>query len=183
MGIVVILPKSLQRILNPELNLNLSAKDEDCVSFLALESLLEFDWQVAISNRKLSIAEFKKLIRDSSSLVRIVDRCVLLDDKEMEAFLKKLDKLPNRLNQAEVMQAALTGELDEAKVALDKQLTDLFNKFNTYKPVMVPSNLAAQLRPYQEWEFSWLMQNIEAGFGSIIADDMGLGKTDLTQKK
>lgn len=177
MGIIVILPKSLQRILNPALNLNLSAKDKDCVSFLGLESLLEFDWQVAIGERKLSITEFKKLIRDSSSLVRIVDRCVLLDDKEMEAFLKKLDKLPNRLNQAEVMQAALTGELDEAKVALDRQLTDLFNKLNAYKPVMAPSNLSAQLRPYQERGFSWLMQNIEAGFGSIIADDMGLGKT------
>ena len=38
-------------------------------------------------------------------------------------------------------------------------------------------NLNAKLRPYQEIGFSWLLQNINLGFGSVLADDMGLGKT------
>jgi hypothetical protein len=47
------------------------------------------------------------------------------------ALLKKLDKLPEHLSQAELMQAALAGEFNEAKVALDQQIKDLFDKFNT----------------------------------------------------
>ncbi|APR97870.1 DEAD/DEAH box helicase [Wolbachia endosymbiont of Folsomia candida] len=179
-GITVILPKSLQKIFKPELSLNVSAKDkikEDRESFLTLESLLKFDWKVAIGDKKISVKEFKKLLKDSRGLVRIVDQYVLLDDKEVESLLKKLDKTPNYLNQAELMQAALTGEMNEAKVAFDHQLTNLFSKLNTYTPVNTPNNLIAQLRPYQERGFSWLIQNIESGFGSIIADDMGLGKT------
>lgn len=179
-GIKVILPKSLQKILKPQLSLNLSTKDkikEDRESFLTLENLLKFDWKIAIGDKKISITEFKKLLKDSRGLVRIVDQYVLLDDKEVEALLKKLDKLPDYLSQAELMQAALTGEVNEAKVAFDQQLTTLFNKLNTYTPVTTPNNLIAQLRPYQERGFSWLVQNIESGFGSIIADDMGLGKT------
>ncbi|MDX5487267.1 MAG: SNF2-related protein, partial [Wolbachia endosymbiont of Andrena praecox] len=179
-GITVILPKSLQKIFKPQLSLSLSAKDkikEDRESFLTLENLLKFDWKVAIGDKKLSVTEFKKLLKDSRGLVRIVDQYVLLDDKEVEALLKKLGKLPEHLNQVELMQAALAGELDEAKVVLDQQIKNLFDKFNTYASVDVPSNLTAQLRPYQERGFSWLIQNIETGFGSIIADDMGLGKT------
>lgn len=179
-GVIVILPKSLEKILKPQLSLNLSTKGkitEDRESFLTLEKLLKFDWKIAIGDREIGITESKKLLKGSRGLVKIVDQYVLLDDREVEALLKKLDKLPEHLSQAELMQAALAGEFNEAKVALDQQIKDLFDKFNTYTPVDVPSNLTAQLRPYQERGFSWLVQNIEIGFGSIIADDMGLGKT------
>lgn len=179
-GVIVILPKSLEKILKPKLSLNLSAKgkiEEDRKSFLTLEKLLKFDWKIAIGDKEISITEFKKLLKDSRGLIKIIDQYVLLDDKEVEALLKKFDKLPERLSQAELMQAALGGELDGAKVGLDQQIKSLFEKLNTYVPVDVPSNLTAQLRPYQKRGFSWLVQNIETGFGSIIADDMGLGKT------
>ena len=41
----------------------------------------------------------------------------------------------------------------------------------------VPHSLTGDLRPYQKIGYSWLVQNIRYGFGSILADDMGLGKT------
>ena len=40
-----------------------------------------------------------------------------------------------------------------------------------------PHSLTGDLRPYQKIGYSWLVQNIRYGFGSILADDMGLGKT------
>ena len=40
-----------------------------------------------------------------------------------------------------------------------------------------PNYLTGELRPYQKMGYSWLVQNIRYGFGSILADDMGLGKT------
>lgn len=42
---------------------------------------------------------------------------------------------------------------------------------------VLPANLAAQLRPYQEDGYRWAMSLAEAGFGACLADDMGLGKT------
>ncbi|WP_386086827.1 SNF2-related protein [Wolbachia endosymbiont (group A) of Norellia spinipes] len=183
-GIVAVLPESLQKVFKPQLSLNLSTKDEikeedddNHEIFMMFEDILKFDWRVAIGDKKFSISEFKRLLKNSRKLVRIMDQYVLLDDKQVGGLLKKLDKLPNSLNRAELVQAVLTGELDETKVAFDQQLTSLFKKLNTYTPVTTPNNLTAQLRPYQERGFSWLVQNIESGFGSIIADDMGLGKT------
>jgi len=41
----------------------------------------------------------------------------------------------------------------------------------------VPATLAAELRPYQEDGYRWMMALAEAGFGACLADDMGLGKT------
>lgn len=44
-------------------------------------------------------------------------------------------------------------------------------------PVVVPSTLRAELRPYQEVGLSWLAALYDARLGGILADDMGLGKT------
>ena len=40
-----------------------------------------------------------------------------------------------------------------------------------------PKGLKAQLRPYQQKGFSWMVQLNKHGFGGCLADDMGLGKT------
>ncbi len=41
----------------------------------------------------------------------------------------------------------------------------------------LPVGLTAQLRPYQEQGYQWLMRLAECGAGACLADDMGLGKT------
>lgn len=40
-----------------------------------------------------------------------------------------------------------------------------------------PKGLKAQLRPYQQKGFSWMVYLNKEGFGGCLADDMGLGKT------
>ena len=180
LGILIVLPKSLRKVFKPKLSLNLSSEGkikDDRESFLNLSSLLKFDWEIAIGDKKLSISEFKKLLKTSRNLVKIVDEYVFLDEKEMENLLKQINKLPSELSQHDLMQAALSGELDGANVEIDKHLESLFKNLSKIKPVKVPKNLKADLRPYQERGFSWLVQNIETRFGSILADDMGLGKT------
>ncbi|MEK7339319.1 MAG: DEAD/DEAH box helicase, partial [Verrucomicrobiota bacterium] len=124
-----------------------------------------------------SLIEFKKMIKESRGLIRIVDEYVLLDEKEMQALLKQIEKLPEHLSQADLMQAMLAKELNGASVDVDKQFNTLFHQLEKSDPISIPKNLNAQLRPYQERGFNWLLQNIEIGFGSILADDMGLGKT------
>jgi superfamily II DNA or RNA helicase len=41
----------------------------------------------------------------------------------------------------------------------------------------IPSSVKAELRPYQQKGFEWLLLLAEAGAGACLADDMGLGKT------
>ncbi len=41
----------------------------------------------------------------------------------------------------------------------------------------LPTQIEAQLRPYQEVGYQWLSGLAKYGFGGILADDMGLGKT------
>ncbi|MBR6196741.1 MAG: DEAD/DEAH box helicase [Bacteroidaceae bacterium] len=45
---------------------------------------------------------------------------------------------------------------------------------------VIPKELHATLRSYQEEGFKWLLKNLEAHTGCCLADDMGLGKTIQT---
>lgn len=54
------------------------------------------------------------------------------------------------------------------KVAIGKPLFQLLPS---------PTGLKAELRPYQQKGFSWMMYLHEQRFGGCLADDMGLGKT------
>jgi uncharacterized Zn finger protein/superfamily II DNA or RNA helicase len=179
-GVYIALPKSLRNLCSPRLTLSMKSKKriEGCSSgHVSLESLLDFDWTVAIGDQNVSLEEFKKLLKKSSGLVRFAGSYVLLDEKQMESLLKQFDRLPTSLSQAEIIQAGLSGDYESASVKMDAQLTRLFTQMRQYQPKTIPHNLEAQLRPYQERGFSWLVQNIDMGFGSILADDMGLGKT------
>ena len=55
-----------------------------------------------------------------------------------------------------------------------KRFKKLVNEAKIYD---APKSLTGELRPYQKIGYSWLVQNIQHNFGSILADDMGLGKT------
>ncbi|MDR2794694.1 MAG: DEAD/DEAH box helicase family protein, partial [Holosporaceae bacterium] len=179
-GVFIALPKSLQKIFTPNIALNLKAKQkikDSRTGFLSLESLLDFDWTIAIGDCNISLEEFKKLLKKSKGLVRFANQYVLIDEKAMESLLKRFESLPRTLSQNELMQAMLAESYESATVNLDEQIQELFSEMKKYKSRKVPSNLNTQLREYQERGFNWLVQNIDVGFGSILADDMGLGKT------
>jgi SNF2 family DNA or RNA helicase len=179
-GVIVVFPKSLHKILKPKINLALKTKEkikDDRPSFLSLKNLLEFNWQIALGDQAISIEEFKKILKQSGQLVKVMDKYILLDEKEVAELLKQIEKLPESLSQEYLLQAMLAEEIDNAVVSIDNNLKKLVQSFNKYQQLPVPNNLKACLRPYQERGFNWLIQNIHSSFGSILADDMGLGKT------
>ena len=180
LGIGVILPKALRNLARPQASLSLSSSDsgETAVSYLNLDQLLAFDWQVAIGDRRVSVDEFRRLMADASGLVRIMDQYVMIDEGEARQLLDKLDTPPEELSRAELLQAGLSGELDGAEVAPDEDARALFDQLIApQSPPSVPATLNARLRPYQQRGFEWLAENARLGFGSLLADDMGLGKT------
>jgi len=179
LGIGVVLPKALRNLAKPQASLALSSGGTDKeVSYLNLDQLLDFDWQVAIGDERMSVDEFRRLVANASGLVRLRDQFVLVDQSEVHQLLERLEQPPSELSRAELLQAGFSGELDGAAVDTDGNTRRLFEQLvRPEAPPPVPAGLAAHLRPYQQRGFEWLAGNAELGFGSLLADDMGLGKT------
>jgi SNF2 family DNA or RNA helicase/uncharacterized Zn finger protein len=178
MGISIILPKSLEKTLKPRLTLQLKSKsiDKNEMGYLSFRDLISFDYEIHIGGEVITEAEFRKLLDKSEKLVKIANEYVVLDETEIKSILKKLNK-PLKLNNNELLQATLTEEYEDLDIELDKNLSKIVEQITNFETLNAPDNLDAKLRPYQLRGFSWLMQNIKTGFGSILADDMGLGKT------
>jgi uncharacterized Zn finger protein/superfamily II DNA or RNA helicase len=180
LGVSILLPKALQHLVKPRLRLNLKAKQSlkpTRESFLNLSNLLDFEWKIAIGKQQIDPKAFKKMYGTARGLIRIKDHYILLDNSDIEPLINRIDTLPKRLENIELLQAMLANDTGEYEIQTNTHVEQFLKAMREYKPVTVPPNLQAILRPYQQRGFSWLVQNIETGFGSIIADDMGLGKT------
>ena len=179
LGIGVILPKALRNLIRPQASLSLSSTDSGAaVSYLNLDRLLDFDWQVAIGDQRVSVDEFRRLVDNASGLVRLFDQYVMVDEREIGQLLEKLENPPADLSRMDLLQAGLSGELDGAAVSTQEDARELFDQLiRPESPPPVPEALEAELRPYQKRGYEWLAQNARLGFGSLLADDMGLGKT------
>ncbi|HEV7350979.1 DEAD/DEAH box helicase [Telluribacter sp.] len=178
-GIRIMLPKSLQKLVRPQLSMTLDAEDTGRVaasSVIDLESMLAFRWEVAIGDEHVNTSEFVGMIENYRGLVKIKDQYVYLEEKEIRALLDKL-KNPPEVDSQTILQAALTEEYDGSGVKLSKSARKLIKKLTDPETVSLPHTLKATLRPYQQRGYEWLYKNARIGFGSLIADDMGLGKT------
>ncbi len=175
MGLKIIQPKSLQKIFKPKLKLDITSQNEQ--TYITFNDLTGFNWKVAIGNTSCSPEEFKRLAEKSRGIVKIVNEYVMLDEQDVKSLIKQIDRLPEKLNRHDLTKAVLSGEIMESDVEVDGEFDELIESITQFDDVNVPQNIIAKLRDYQKRGFSWLVQNIRTGFGSILADDMGLGKT------
>ncbi len=179
-GIRVLMPKALRKLLRPQMSMALQADDESGIikksSIISLDGMLSFRWHIAIGDKVLSEAEFLKMVKELSGIVKLNDQYVFFDEKEIQALIDKLENPPT-LDPNQLLQAALTEQYEGARVVLDKNTRQLIDRLLTNEGTETPAGLRATLRPYQQSGYEWLYKNTRLGFGSLIADDMGLGKT------
>lgn len=73
----------------------------------------------------------------------------------------------------------IINEGDRNKVRIGKQFRQLIQTLKNPDELefVIPENLQAELRDYQEVGFQWLKTLAYYSLGGILADDMGLGKT------
>jgi SNF2 family DNA or RNA helicase len=172
LGVEVVLPKALKKALSPRLVLDVKAKGSGSLqSYLDLGSVLQYDWRIAIGDQLLTPAAFERLVKAKKEIVIFRDGFVRLDPGEVARLLERarskrgpsaLDLIAARLSGDAVFSAdaeAVAGSLFESA---DEAL---------------PAALVADLRPYQERGYRWVLSNFRSGFGCVLADDMGLGKT------
>ena len=176
-GINILLPKALQNLVKPRLSLNLQSNGSQKIgSYLDLQKMLSFEWQIAVGAEIISGDEFKKLVKGLSGVVKIKEQFVLIDKDDIDKLFNNLNN-PPKLNANELLKTGLTGEYNNAKIGLSKEAKKAIESLIKIEKVELPDNLYATLRPYQISGYEWMYKNAKLGFGSLIADDMGLGKT------
>lgn len=175
LDIDILLPKSLQEIIRPKPSVRVKRKVEGN-SFLNLNQLFDFDWQVAIGDSLMSKEEFQQLIKKSNGLLKYKSNYIYVDQSEIEKIYKHFTST-KELSAFEMLRAALGGEYQGSTVGLTDEVQDLIAELTNFSEIELPEGIQAQLRPYQHRGFSWMYRNAKIGFGSVLADDMGLGKT------
>jgi SNF2 family DNA or RNA helicase/uncharacterized Zn finger protein len=178
LGIRILLPNAMKSLVRPMPSLLLDQKRDSKTgkSFLNLEEMLGFNWQIAIGEHLIPVKEFANLVKGLSGIVNIKGNYVLVDQKEIRQLLNSLNS-ERELSAHELLQAALTEEYQEAGINISKEARALIRSMLKETEIAQPDGVKATLRPYQQRGWKWLYRNANLGLGSIIADDMGLGKT------
>ncbi len=158
------------------------------VASLTFESIVEYDWQLALGGEPLSPQEFEKLAALKVPLVQVRDQWVELKPEQIQQAIKFWEKRKGagELSLQESLRLALslepmgqTGGLPVSEVVADGWLNDLIQQMTGGKidPLPAPSDFHGTLRHYQSAGLSWLAFLRQWGLGACLADDMGLGKT------
>jgi SNF2 family DNA or RNA helicase len=154
---------------------------------LNMDSLVQFDWELALGDETLTREEFERLAALKMPLVQVRGRWVLLQPEEIEAAIafweKKKEQEQMRLRDALGLALGVTEEaagLPVHGVETSGWLDDLLRELRSGETLQVlpsPRRFVGQLRPYQVRGYSWLAFLRQWGLGACLADDMGLGKT------
>ena len=150
-----------------------------------LDALLQFDWQIAVGNLRLSPAEFQSLASRNVPLVKLRGQWVQIDleaARQAAAFLEK--QKDQSLTLAEALRTAYGASRTETGLPVlglggtswIEQLLEQVPgaKVETHPQ---PPSFNGTLRPYQLRGLNWLSFLDRLGIGACLADDMGLGKT------
>jgi len=177
LGIRIMLPRSLSYLFKPKISIKLSKKSKDKVqSFLGLNELLDFQWQIAVGDELLDFEEFQKLVKNMSGLVKIRDKYLLINHDEINKLYKQIEK-NEKISSEILLQSLLSEDFNGSPVGISDEIREVVENILKTEKVSLPENLLATMRPYQIKGYEWLVKNAKLGMGSIIADDMGLGKT------
>lgn len=152
-----------------------------------LDSLVDFDWRVAVGDLRLSPDEFGKLVNSRSPLVRFRGQWLQIDVDAADRAARALEKSKKgKITLAEAFRTAFVGSSGLSTEGVPvigltgsswvQQLLEQTPSARL-KGLEQPTAFVGQLRPYQLRGLDWLWFLHRLGIGGCLADDMGLGKT------
>jgi hypothetical protein len=156
---------------------------------ISLNSVLTFDWQVALGDEVLTLEELQALAKLKAPLVRIRGQWVELSAEEIQAALDFWkQKEEGQAKARDIVRMALgmgqaPGGLEVSGVSATGWIADLLEQLQgqaNFEELAPPAGFSGTLRPYQVRGYSWLAFLGRWGLGACLADDMGLGKTIQT---
>ncbi len=156
---------------------------------LSLDKLVNYRWEVSLGEASLTRSEFDALVALKSPLVQMRGQWVQLDPDQIESAIRFWQRLESGgvLSLADAVQLGLDGApidgLDVQEVTYEGWLAEWMAHLTGGEQLAVlpqPVQLLGQLRPYQQYGYSWLDFLRRWRLGACLADDMGLGKTIQT---
>ena len=159
-----------------------SATKTKSKGYFSLDSLVEYQYQLAIGDRNVSTKEWQELVNAKTPLVHFRGQWMELDRDKMQEFLKFWqthgEEKPQMTMLEFLQRSAEAG--DDWEVEHDESLADMMAKLQNksqFEPVTDLQQLNGTLREYQKRGVSWLSYLEQLGINGCLADDMGLGKS------
>jgi SNF2 family DNA or RNA helicase len=153
-------------------------------------NLFAVDGQIEIDGEILELKELIDQLRAQKRYIELPSSNWAFITKELEKKIMEIsgalnpDSKENENHDLDLASALLLNDLSKQSEFIDlkhknKKLKSIIENFEKLKDKTyeTPSEIKANLRPYQTSGYSWLMKNYELGLGCVLADDMGLGKT------
>lgn len=152
---------------------------------LNMNSIMQFDWEVALGDDTISMEELEAMAELKSSLVRTRGMWIVVSAEDIRAAIELLKKGHTRGSlrdavQMEMGMGAIPSELEWGGISSADDLSDIMETIKdhtTLEDAIQPAGFVGDLRPYQQRGYSWLSFLRRWGLGGCLADDMGLGKT------
>lgn len=102
--IEVVLPEELTNIVIPRASINAKVKESrsgdlaDLInntasSKISLDDILDFTYEIAIGNEKISLEEYKKLLETNNGLIKYKNKYVLIDQEESKKIFEQIGKI------------------------------------------------------------------------------------------
>lgn len=159
-----------------------SATKTKSKGYFNLDSLVEYQYQLAIGDEQVTTAEWQQLVNAKSPLVHFRGQWMELDRDKMQEFLKFWqahgDEKPKMTMLEFLQRSAEAG--DDWEVEHDESLAEMMEKLQDKSQFELVDDLAqlqGTLREYQKRGVSWLSYLEQLGINGCLADDMGLGKS------
>ena len=155
------------------------------VGSFGLNTLLDFDWRIAVGDETVSLEEFERVASHKAPLVKLRGTWVNLDWDAAELALKFVKRRPGgKMTLGDALRLAGGAvDLDTGLPVVGLTGTSWIEQLLTWAPdarvreLGQPVGFVGTLRPYQRRGLQWLAFLDRLGIGACLADDMGLGKT------
>lgn len=153
---------------------------------MRLDSLVSYDWRIAVGDQDLTIEEVEKLATSVGPLLYVRGQWTEIQPTDLQKTLSFLEKSRSgKMTVFEAMRLCYIADDLETGIPIGgirahgwiNRLLNASEPDEQFEVLNAPKKFIGELRPYQHKGVSWLLFLSRIGLGACLADDMGLGKT------
>ncbi|MGB0715207.1 MAG: DEAD/DEAH box helicase [Phycisphaerae bacterium] len=153
---------------------------------VGFDTIVSYDWRVAIGDVRLSKDEIDSLANARESLVKLRGQWVEVQPDDLKAAIRfSQDHREGQMTVLESLRYCYLSEHHDTGLPIAgikargwiENLLESTARCDSIEPLESPDGFQGKLRPYQLTGMRWMSFLTRHGLGACLADDMGLGKT------